>query len=56
MKTIFIIRNIYVEGFRDIGNLMVKHYFRAFAWFSSSMFLIVIYALIYRVSTGFLFA
>ena len=56
MKTISIIRNIYDEGFRNLGNLMVKHYFKAFAWFSFAMFLIVLYAFIYRVSTGFVFS
>ncbi|MEP0131749.1 MAG: DUF6747 family protein [Eudoraea sp.] len=55
MKTILLIKEIYKDGFRNLGNIIVKKYFKAFAWFSFIMFLIVLYALIYRISTGFAF-
>jgi hypothetical protein len=55
MKAILLIKEIYNEGFRNLGNIIVKKYFKAFAWFSFIMFLIVLYALIYRISTGFAF-
>ncbi|MBD1261413.1 hypothetical protein HZY62_12485 [Maribacter polysiphoniae] len=55
MKTTLLIKKIYEEGFRNLGHLMVKNYFKVFAWFSFAMFFIVLYAFVYRVSTGFAF-
>ncbi len=50
-----LLKEIYLEGFRNIGTLIVQNYFKLFAWFSFAMFLIALYALIFRVSTGFAF-
>ncbi len=55
MKTLLLVKNIYLEGFKNLGNLIVKNYFKAFAWFSFIMFAMVLYAFIYRVFTGFVF-
>jgi hypothetical protein len=55
MKTILLIKELYREGFRNLGNIVIKKYFKAFAWFSFILILIVLYALIYRISTGFAF-
>ncbi len=55
MKTILLIKEIYMEGFRNLGNFIVREYFKLFAWFSFIMFLVVLYAFIFRVSTGFIF-
>ncbi|MEM9141690.1 MAG: DUF6747 family protein [Bacteroidota bacterium] len=55
MKTYILLRRIYFEAFQNIGNYLVKNYFKAFAWFSFLMFLVVLYAFIFRVYTGFAF-
>ncbi|MGB5820639.1 MAG: DUF6747 family protein [Saonia sp.] len=55
MKTVLLIKEIYLEGFRNIGSFIVRKYFKFFAWFSFLMFLVVLYAFIFRVSTGFAF-
>ncbi|MEP3209183.1 MAG: DUF6747 family protein [Maribacter sp.] len=55
MKTVLLLKEIYRDGFRNIGSLIVKRYFKFFAWFSFIMFAIVLYAFIFRVSTGFAF-
>lgn len=55
MKTALLLKEIYLEGFRDLGNFLVKNYFKAFAWFSFILFGVVLYAFIFRVSTGFAF-
>ncbi|UCD61314.1 MAG: hypothetical protein JSV59_01680 [Flavobacteriaceae bacterium] len=55
MKTVLLIKEIYKEGFRNLGNFIVRKYFKAFAWFSFIMFFIVLYAFIFRVYTGFAF-
>lgn len=55
MKTTLLIKEIYLEAFRNLGHLLLKNYFKVFAWFSFAMFIIVLYAFVYRVSTGFAF-
>ena len=55
MRTILLVKEIYFEGFRNLGNLIIKNYFKAFAWFSFTLFFIVLYAFVYRLSTGFAF-
>jgi len=55
MKTILLLKEIYCEGFKNLGNFMLKRSFKIFAWFSFVMFAIVLYAFIFRVSTGFAF-
>ncbi|WP_411030122.1 DUF6747 family protein [Spongiimicrobium sp. 3-5] len=55
MKTILLIKEIYFEGFKNLGNVIVRKYFKFFTWFSFIMFLVVLYAFIFRVSTGFAF-
>lgn len=55
MKTVLLLKEIYTEGFRDLGNYLAKRYFKFFAWFSFVMFIVVLYAFIYRIATGFPF-
>ena len=55
MKTVLLIKEIYLEGFRNLGNFIIQRYFKVFAWFSFIMFMVVLYAFIFRVSTGFAF-
>ncbi len=55
MKTVLLIKEIYLEGFRNLGNFIIQRYFKLFAWFSFIMFMVVLYAFIFRVSTGFAF-
>ena len=55
MKPALLLKEIYLEAFRNIGNLIVRNYFKAFTWFSFAMFFMVLYAFVFRVSTGFPF-
>ncbi|MET7029601.1 DUF6747 family protein [Sediminicola luteus] len=55
MKTILLVRNIYLDGFKNIGNFVVRNYFKAFAIFSFIMFAVVMYAFVFRVVTGYAF-
>ncbi len=55
MKTMFLIREIYLEGFRNLGHFLMKHGMKAYAWFSFALFLIALYAFVFRVSTGYAF-
>lgn len=55
MKTTLLIKEIYLEAFKNLGSYLVKSYFKAFSWFCFASFLIVLYAFLFRVSTGFAF-
>lgn len=55
MKTVQLIADIYTNGYKNIGNLVLRHYLKVFAWFSFILFAVVLYAFVYRVATGFAF-
>lgn len=55
MKNALLIREIYLEAFRNLGHAFVKLYFKVFSWFCFASFVIVLYAFIVRVTTGFAF-
>ncbi|WP_337251630.1 DUF6747 family protein [Maribacter halichondriae] len=55
MKNVLLIREIYLEAFKDLGTKFVKSYFKAFTWFCFASYLVLIYAFVFRVSTGFAF-
>lgn len=55
MKTVILIKNIYLEGFKNIGNYIVRNYFKVFTWFTVALLAIVCYAFIFRLVTGFAF-
>ena len=55
MKNVLLIKEIYLEAFRNLGHALVKSYFKAFSWFCFASFIIMLYAFVFRVSTGFAF-
>lgn len=55
MKNVLLIKEIYLQAFRNLGNVIVKSYFKAFSWFCFASFIIMLYAFVFRVSTGFAF-
>ncbi|MBT8178071.1 MAG: hypothetical protein KJP14_06950 [Eudoraea sp.] len=55
MKHLLLIKEIYAEAFRNLGSAIVKNYFKIFTWFCLISFIIVLYAFIFRVATGFAF-
>ncbi|WP_411029388.1 DUF6747 family protein [Spongiimicrobium sp. 3-5] len=55
MKNLLLLKEIYKEAFRNLGNAFVKSYFKAFSWFCFASLLIVLYAFLFRISTGFAF-
>lgn len=55
MKTALLIKELYMEAFRDLGHYLIRNYFKVFTWFSFAMFGMVLYAFIFRVATGFAF-
>ena len=55
MNKLLLLKELYLEAFRNLGNLILRRYFKFFAWFCFAMFLVVVYAFVYRLATGFPF-
>jgi len=55
MKTTLLIKEIYLEAFRNLGHYILKNYLQLFAWFSFFLISIGLYALLFRMFTGFAF-
>lgn len=55
MKTALLIKELYLEAFRDLGHYLIRNYFKLFTWFNIAMFGLVLYAFIFRMATGFAF-
>ena len=55
MKTLILIKEIYHDGFRNLGSHLLKNSLKAFAWFGFSMYALVVFAFVFRLSTGFAF-
>ena len=55
MKTFNLIKEIYMEGFRNLGHVIVREYLKIMFWISFMLFFAALYALIYRAMTGFAF-
>lgn len=56
MNSLLLIKEIYLEGFKNLGHFIVKNFFKGYAWACFILTALAIYALIYRMSTGFAFA
>jgi len=55
MRTTLLIKEIYLEGFRNLGSFFIKNYMKIFSWFSFTLIFIGLYALLFRMFTGFTF-
>lgn len=55
MEKLLLVKEIYLEAFRNLGHLLIKRYFKAFSWFCFFLLAVTIYAFIFRLSTGFSF-
>ncbi len=55
MRTALLLEDIHLRAFKNLGNLIVRSYFRVFAWFSFAIFFIVLYSLVLRVFIGYQF-
>jgi len=55
MKKLLLVREIYVEAFRNWTYRVLKKYFKLFSWLWLGLFALTVYAFVYRLSTGFAF-
>lgn len=55
MRKLLLVKEIYLEAFRNLGNYIIKRYFKVYTWFCFALLLIVLYAFVFRLSTGYAF-
>ncbi len=55
MKTTLLIKEIYLEAFRNLGNYVLKNYLKLYSWFSFALIAMGCYALLFRIFSGFVF-
>jgi len=55
MDKIVLFKEIYVEAFKNWKYIILKNYFKVFSFVCFALIAITIYALIFRISTGFAF-
>ncbi|WP_405384862.1 DUF6747 family protein [Maribacter sp. LLG6340-A2] len=56
MEKIILVKEIYAEAFRNWRSYLLENYFKMFSWLCFILIGIAIYAIIYRISTGFSFS
>ena len=55
MGALLLFRNIYLEAIRNIKNYFLKNYIKVYSTFTFILLIVALYALIYRIWTGFAF-
>lgn len=55
MQKFLLIKEIYLEAFRNWTNMFLQKYFKVFFVFCMIMMAVATYALVFRLSTGFAF-
>lgn len=55
MNKFLLLKDIYLEAFRNLGHILITRSFKVFSVFCFVLLAIVIYAFLYRLSTGFTF-
>ncbi|WP_354667780.1 DUF6747 family protein [Arenibacter algicola] len=48
-----ILKKVYLEAFKNLGNQLVKNGFKIYFWACAVLFILVLYAFVFRLTTGF---
>ncbi|MFS4466237.1 DUF6747 family protein [Maribacter sp. 2210JD10-5] len=56
MEKFLLIKEIYFEAFRNWRNIILENYFKVFSWICFLLIGLVLYAFVFRISTGFSFS
>ncbi|RRQ50032.1 hypothetical protein DZC72_05495 [Maribacter algicola] len=56
MGNLLLIKEIYIEAFRNWKSYILENYFKIFSWACFILIALAAYALIFRISTGFSFS
>ncbi|GGD54833.1 DUF6747 family protein [Muriicola marianensis] len=55
MKSVMLMKELYLEAFKNIGSQFAKSYLKVLSWLFMASYIIVVFAFIFRASTGFAF-
>jgi hypothetical protein len=55
MKKLILVKEIYIEAFKDWTQQFLIKYFKTFSWVCLGLWAITVYAFVFRLSTGFAF-
>jgi len=55
MKKFILVKEIYIEAFRDWTKEFLIKYFKTFTWLCLFLWAITVYAFVFRLSTGYEF-
>lgn len=55
MTTLLLLKDLYRNSFVELENKFAASFFKMMSWMSFFGFMIVLYAFVYRVATGFQF-
>ncbi|WP_298485385.1 DUF6747 family protein [uncultured Maribacter sp.] len=55
MEKLLLLKEIYFEAFKNWGSQFLKRYFKVLSWVCVFLIAVALYALIFRMSTGFAF-
>ncbi|WP_413994184.1 DUF6747 family protein [Maribacter sp. 2307ULW6-5] len=53
MEKLLLLQEIYLEAFRNWRNIILERYFKLFSWVCLVLWLITVYAFVFRLATGF---
>ncbi|WP_339626173.1 DUF6747 family protein [uncultured Maribacter sp.] len=56
MEKITLVKEIYTEAFRNWRSYILENYFKLFSWLCFVLIGLAIYAIVFRISTGFTFS
>lgn len=54
MEKLLLIKKVYSDAFQNLGSKVLENGFKIYFWIYAMLFVIVFYAFIYRLSTGFI--
>ncbi|WP_349292970.1 DUF6747 family protein [Zobellia alginiliquefaciens] len=49
MKTVLLLKNIYLEGIKVISNIVIRNYLKLFTWFIVVLLMVVVHSFLYRI-------
>ncbi|MEA1785172.1 DUF6747 family protein [Arenibacter sp. GZD96] len=53
MTKVLLVKKVYLDAFRNLGHMIIKHSAKAYFWFVAVLLSVVLYAFWYRIFTGF---
>ena len=55
MQKLLLVKEIYTEAFSNWTHEILNRSFKVFSWFCFAMWAVAMYAIVYRVATGYAF-